>query len=64
MLRLLREGALSTAASVIIYCTFQSQADDVARFLYTSGISAVSYHARKHMKVSLSQPGKFGGNCM
>ena len=36
---------------MIVYCTFQSQADDVARFLYTSGVSAVSYHARKHMKV-------------
>ena len=36
---------------MIVYCTFQSQADEVARFLYTSGVSAVSYHARKHMKV-------------
>eukprot|EP00891_Asterochloris_glomerata_P005100 jgi/Astpho2/5100/fgenesh1_pm.00073_%23_4_t len=50
LLALLREGALREAASVIVYCTFQSQADEVARFLYTSGVSAVSYHARKHMK--------------
>lgn len=52
LLALLREGALREAASVIVYCTFQSQADEVARFLYTSGVSAVSYHARKHMKVT------------
>ena len=51
LLALLREGALREAASVIVYCTFQGQADEVARFLYTSGVSAVSYHARKHMKV-------------
>ena len=51
VLKLLKQEPLSSVGSVIVYCTFQAQADEVAQFLYAQGVSAVSYHAGKNFKV-------------
>jgi len=50
-LKLLQQDPLQSVASVIVYCTFQSQADEIAQYLYSQGISALSYHAGKSFKV-------------
>ncbi len=52
LLKLLKTGALQKARSVIAYCAFTAQADQVARFLAAQGISALSYHAQKPHQVS------------
>lgn len=53
VLKLLKQEPLSSVPSVIVYCTFQAQADQVAQFLYAQGIRALSYHAGKSFKVCL-----------
>ncbi len=50
-LKLLQQEPLQSVPSVIVYCTFQSQADEIAQYLYSQGISALSYHAGKSFKV-------------
>ncbi|KAK9804407.1 hypothetical protein WJX72_011416 [[Myrmecia] bisecta] len=50
LLALLKDGALRTAPSVIVYCIFQAQTDEVAAFLFSHGIAAVSYHAGQTMQ--------------
>lgn len=52
-LRCLQSGPLASVPSVIVYVTFQRSADEVAKYLKDNGVSAVSYHAGKHMRVSL-----------
>ena len=51
VLKLLQQEPLQSVASAIVYCTFQAQADEVAQYLYTQGLSALSYHAGKSFKV-------------
>ncbi len=52
LLKLLRPGgALAEAGAVIVYATFQAQAEQLAHFLTSHGIRAAAYHAGKHMKV-------------
>ena len=51
VLKLLQQQPLKDVTSVIVYCTFQAQADEVARYLYTQGVSALAYHAGKSFKV-------------
>lgn len=51
VLKLLQQEPLKSVASIIVYCTFQAQADEVARYLYTQGVSALAYHAGKSFKV-------------
>ena len=50
-LKLLQQEPLQSVSSVIVYCTFQSQANEIAQYLYAQGISALSYHAGKSFKV-------------
>ena len=50
-LKLLQQEPLQSVPSVIVYCTFQSQADEIAQYMYSQGISALSYHAGKSFKV-------------
>lgn len=52
VLKLLQQEPLKSVASIIVYCTFQAQADEVARYLYTQGVSALAYHAGKSFKVT------------
>ncbi|KAL2623514.1 hypothetical protein R1flu_003719 [Riccia fluitans] len=47
LLKLLQESPYSEARSIIIYCTFQVEADIISDFLQQSGIQAKSYHANK-----------------
>ena len=49
LLKVVKEGGEGVAT--IVYTTFQFQADDVANYLYTHGLSAASYHAGKFDKV-------------
>ena len=51
VLKLLQQQLLKGVTSIIVYCTFQAQADEVARYLYTQGVSALAYHAGKSFKV-------------
>ena len=51
LLKVVKEGGEGVAT--IVYTTFQFQADDVANYLYTHGLSAASYHAGKFDKVTL-----------
>ena len=51
VLKLLQQQPLKGVTSIIVYCTFQAQADEVARYLYTQGVSALAYHAGKSFKV-------------
>lgn len=51
ILKLLQQEPLQSVTSVIVYCTFQSQADEIAQFLYSQGVGALSYHAGKTFKV-------------
>ena len=51
VLKLLQQEPLQSVTSVIVYCTFQSQADEIAQFLYSQGVGALSYHAGKTFKV-------------
>ncbi len=50
-LKLLQQEPLQSVVTVIVYCTFQSQADEIAQYLYSQGISALSCHANKSFKV-------------
>ena len=50
-LKMLQQDPLQSVSSVIMYCTFQSQTDEIAQYLYSQGISALSYHAGKSFKV-------------
>ena len=45
--RLLKEGALSIVSSVIVYCCFKEDANQLSRTLVASGIRAAAYHAGK-----------------
>lgn len=54
VLKLLQQEPLKSVTSIIVYCTFQAQADEVAQYLYTQGLSALAYHAGKSFKVSSS----------
>ena len=56
VLKLLQQEPLRSVASVIVYCTFQAQADEVARYLYTQGVGALAYHAGKSFKVQRQLP--------
>ncbi|KAL3690660.1 hypothetical protein R1sor_004311 [Riccia sorocarpa] len=47
LLKMLNESPYSDAKSIIIYCTFQVEADNVSDFLQRSGVQAKSYHAKK-----------------
>lgn len=54
VLKLLRQEPLQSVPSVIVYCTFQAQADQMAQMLYTQGIRALSYHAGKSFQVTVA----------
>lgn len=59
LLKLLRPGgALAEAKAVVVYTTFQLQAEDVARHLHSHGITAAAYHAGKHLKVTFKPLGQ------
>ncbi|KAG6541292.1 hypothetical protein Mapa_017345 [Marchantia paleacea] len=47
LLAMLQERPYSEARSIIIYCTFQVEADNISDFLQQNGIQAKSYHAKK-----------------
>ncbi|OAE33359.1 hypothetical protein AXG93_4123s1340 [Marchantia polymorpha subsp. ruderalis] len=47
LLSMLQEKPYSEARSIIIYCTFQVEADNISDFLQQNGIQAKSYHAKK-----------------
>ncbi len=49
-------GALADAASVIVYCTYQAQACEVAGFLGARGVGAAAYHGGKAMQVPPPHP--------
>lgn len=49
-------GSLADAGSVIVYCTYQAQASELAGFLCTRGVVAAAYHAGKPMQVPGSTP--------
>ncbi len=52
LLKLLRPGgALADRKAVVVYTTFQMQAEQVAAHLHSHGIPAAAYHAGKHFKV-------------
>lgn len=53
VLKLLQQEPLKSVTSIIVYCTFQAQADEAARYLYTQGVSALAYHAGKSFKVMM-----------
>lgn len=56
ILKLLQQEPLQSVTSVIVYCTFQSQTDEIAQFLYSQGVGALSYHAGKTFKVYYVSP--------
>ncbi|GAQ80266.1 Helicase conserved C-terminal domain containing protein [Klebsormidium nitens] len=45
---MLKTGPCAKVKSVIVYCIFQAQTDQVAAYLEANGISAKSYHSGKH----------------
>ncbi|CAM6092984.1 unnamed protein product [Calypogeia fissa] len=47
LLALLQSSPYAEAKSVIIYCTFQVETDNISGFLEKNGIQAKSYHAKK-----------------
>ncbi len=52
LLKLLKPGgALADKKAVVVYTTFQVQAEQVAAHLHSHGIPAAAYHAGKHFKV-------------
>lgn len=52
LLKLLRPGgALADRKAVVVYTTFQVQAEQVAAHLHSHGVPAAAYHAGKHFKV-------------
>lgn len=52
LLKLLKSGgALADKKAVVVFTTFQVQAEQVAAHLHSHGIPAAAYHAGKHFKV-------------
>lgn len=47
LFELLRSEPYRNLKSIIVYCTFQAQADKLAQYLHTRNIDAESYHAGK-----------------
>jgi superfamily II DNA helicase RecQ len=45
LLKIVKQAQKGT--TTIVYTTFQSQADEIAGYLYVNGVSASSYHAGK-----------------
>lgn len=50
LIALLRSPPFSSLSSIIVYCMFQKEADELASFLNLHGFDAASYHAGKSMK--------------
>jgi superfamily II DNA helicase RecQ len=52
ILKLVKDTRLAAVAfPMIVYTSFQAQADELARFLYGHGLECASYHAGKSMQV-------------
>lgn len=45
LLQLLNQQQYKSLAGVIVYTTFQAQADGTAKYLRSKGLAASSYHA-------------------
>lgn len=50
LLKLIRDRK-QRGKTMIVYATFQAQADELAGYLFVNGVLAVSYHAGKSERV-------------